>query len=187
MVQAPRQVDQGAVPKLMDLEDTVVDVGDPIDVILKDIDAEGVTQAWGEDVEGTQALVTLSRALASWFPGTSNPTNPKPQAAASPSSRATSAQGPAPLDFWGRDRLLLPLPFAKFLLPPPSGSILIDAMNERTSGPEGQSGPGWGGQQAWGGRGLGEDGRPEVRSGWPQLLSDTHLACCQQPRWGQCH
>lgn len=29
--------------KLMDLEDTIIDVGDAIDVILKDIDAEGVT------------------------------------------------------------------------------------------------------------------------------------------------
>lgn len=43
MVQAPCQVDQGAVSKLMDLEDTIIDVGDAIDVILKNIDAEGVT------------------------------------------------------------------------------------------------------------------------------------------------
>lgn len=196
VVQAPRQVDQGAVSKLMDLEDTVIDVGDPIDVILKDIDAEGVTQAWGEDVEGTQTLVTLSRALASWFPGTSNPTYPKPQAPASPSSRATSAQGPSPLDFWSQDRLLLPLPFAKFLLPPPCSSTLIDVMNEGTSGPEGRNGPwacragagkapqgcrgpGWGGQQARGGRGLGgEDGGPRSGQGGhaavrhtPRLLS----------------
>lgn len=47
MAQAPCQVDQGAVSKLMDLEDTIIDVGDAIDVILKDIDAEGVTEAWG--------------------------------------------------------------------------------------------------------------------------------------------
>lgn len=45
MAQAPCQVDQGAVSKLMDLEDTIIDVGDAIDVILKDIDAEGVTEA----------------------------------------------------------------------------------------------------------------------------------------------
>lgn len=43
VAQAPRQVDQGAVSKLMDLEDTIINVGDAIDVILKDIDAEGVT------------------------------------------------------------------------------------------------------------------------------------------------
>lgn len=43
VAQGPRQVDQGAVSKLMDLEDTVIDVGDAVDVILKDIDAEGVT------------------------------------------------------------------------------------------------------------------------------------------------
>lgn len=43
MAQAPCQVDQGAVSKLMDLEDAIIDVGDTIDVILKDIDAEGVT------------------------------------------------------------------------------------------------------------------------------------------------
>lgn len=43
VAQAPRQVDQGAVSELMDLEDTIVNVGDAIDVILKDIDAEGVT------------------------------------------------------------------------------------------------------------------------------------------------
>lgn len=42
MAQAPGQVDQGAVSKLMDLEDTIIDVGDAVDVILKDIDAEGV-------------------------------------------------------------------------------------------------------------------------------------------------
>lgn len=43
MAQAPRQVDQGAVSKLMDLEDTIINVGNTIDVILEDIDAEGVT------------------------------------------------------------------------------------------------------------------------------------------------
>lgn len=43
MAQAPCQVDQRAVAKLMDLEDTIIDVGDTIDVILKDVDAEGVT------------------------------------------------------------------------------------------------------------------------------------------------
>lgn len=43
VAQAPCQVDQGAVSKLMDLEDTIINVGDAIDVILEDIDAEGVT------------------------------------------------------------------------------------------------------------------------------------------------
>jgi hypothetical protein len=43
MAQAPCQVDQWTVPKLMDFEDTIIDVGDAIDVILKDINAEGVT------------------------------------------------------------------------------------------------------------------------------------------------
>lgn len=46
VAQAPCQVDQGAVSKLVDLEDTVVDVSDAIDVVLEHIDAEGVTQAW---------------------------------------------------------------------------------------------------------------------------------------------
>lgn len=55
MAQAPSQVDQGAVPELMDLEDTIIDVGDAIDVILKDINAEGVTQSWGE-VRGDSGL-----------------------------------------------------------------------------------------------------------------------------------
>lgn len=45
VAQAPSQVDQGAVSELMDLEDTIIDVGDAIDVILEDINAEGVTQA----------------------------------------------------------------------------------------------------------------------------------------------
>lgn len=45
VAQTACQVDQGTVSKLMDLEDTVIDVGDAIDIILKDIDAEGVTQA----------------------------------------------------------------------------------------------------------------------------------------------
>ena len=53
MAQAPSQVDQGAVPELM--EDTIIDVGDAIDVILKDINAEGVTQSWGE-VRGDSGL-----------------------------------------------------------------------------------------------------------------------------------
>lgn len=55
MAQAPGQVDQGAVSELMDLEDTIIDVGDAIDVILEDINAEGVTQAWGE-VRGDAGL-----------------------------------------------------------------------------------------------------------------------------------
>lgn len=43
VAQAPSQVDQGAVSKLVDLEDTVIDVGDTVDIVLKHIDAEGVT------------------------------------------------------------------------------------------------------------------------------------------------
>ena len=43
VAQAPCQVDQGAVSKLMNLEDTIINVGDAVDVILKDVDAEGVT------------------------------------------------------------------------------------------------------------------------------------------------
>lgn len=43
VAQAPRQVDQGAVSKLVDLEDTVIDVSDTVDIVLKHIDAEGVT------------------------------------------------------------------------------------------------------------------------------------------------
>ena len=43
VAQAPSQVDQRTMSKFMDLEDTIIDVGDAIDVILKDIDAEGVT------------------------------------------------------------------------------------------------------------------------------------------------
>lgn len=49
MAQAPSQVDQGAVSKLVDLEDTIIDVSDAIDVILKHVDAEGVTEAWGRE------------------------------------------------------------------------------------------------------------------------------------------
>lgn len=45
VAQAPCQVDQGAVSKLVDLEDTVVDVSDAIDVVLEHVNAEGVTQA----------------------------------------------------------------------------------------------------------------------------------------------
>lgn len=43
MAQAPSQVNQGAVSKLVDLEDTVVDVSDAVDVVLEHINAEGVT------------------------------------------------------------------------------------------------------------------------------------------------
>lgn len=62
VAQAPSQVDQGAVSKLMDLEDTIIDVGDAIDVILEDINAEGVTQAWGEvrgDLDLSHTLLSL--------------------------------------------------------------------------------------------------------------------------------
>lgn len=43
VTQTPSQVDQGAVSKLVDLEDTIIDVSDSIDVVLEHIDAEGVT------------------------------------------------------------------------------------------------------------------------------------------------
>lgn len=43
VAQAPCQVDQWAVSKFMDLEYTIIDVGDTIDIILKDVNAEGVT------------------------------------------------------------------------------------------------------------------------------------------------
>lgn len=52
MAQAPSQVDQGAVSELMDLEDTIIDVGDAIDVILEDINAEGVTPGLGRSQRG---------------------------------------------------------------------------------------------------------------------------------------
>lgn len=70
MVQAPRQVDQGAVSKLMDLEDTIIDVGDTVDVILKDIDAEGVTQAWGRTWRG---LRPWSHSPGHWPHGSQAP------------------------------------------------------------------------------------------------------------------
>lgn len=47
VVEAGRQVGDSLVPKLVDLEDAVVDVGDPVDVVLKDVDAEGMAQPWG--------------------------------------------------------------------------------------------------------------------------------------------
>lgn len=43
MAQAPCQVDQRTVSEFMNLEHTIIDVGDTIDVILKDINAEGMT------------------------------------------------------------------------------------------------------------------------------------------------
>lgn len=43
VAQAPSQVDQGAVSKLVDLEDAVIDVSDTINVVFEHIDAEGVT------------------------------------------------------------------------------------------------------------------------------------------------
>lgn len=43
MTQAPSKVNQGAVSKLVDLEDTIIDVSDSVDVVLKHINAEGVT------------------------------------------------------------------------------------------------------------------------------------------------
>lgn len=46
VAQAPSQVDQGAVSELVDLEDTIIDVSDTVDVILKHVDAEGVSEAW---------------------------------------------------------------------------------------------------------------------------------------------
>lgn len=43
VAQGPSQVDQGAVSKLVDLEDTIVDVGDAVNVVLKHINTEGMS------------------------------------------------------------------------------------------------------------------------------------------------
>lgn len=55
VIEARRQVGDRLVPKLVDLEDAVVDVGDTIDVVLKDVNAEGMAQPWGSK-ERTRAV-----------------------------------------------------------------------------------------------------------------------------------
>jgi len=52
MVEARCQVGDSLVPKLVDLEDAVVDVGDTVDVVLKDVNAERMAQPWGSKAGG---------------------------------------------------------------------------------------------------------------------------------------
>lgn len=47
MVNASGQVLHGALAKLVDPEHKVINVGDAIDVVLKDVDAERMEQVWG--------------------------------------------------------------------------------------------------------------------------------------------
>lgn len=54
VVEARGQAGDSLVPKLVDLEDAVVDVGDAVDVVLKDVDAKRMAQPWGSE-EGTRA------------------------------------------------------------------------------------------------------------------------------------
>lgn len=51
MVQSGRQVLNGAFAKLIHSEDLVVNVGDAVDVVLKDIDAEGLVELCVETEE----------------------------------------------------------------------------------------------------------------------------------------
>lgn len=46
MVDACGQILHGAFAKLVDSEDNVIDIGDPIYVVLKDIYAEWMEQVW---------------------------------------------------------------------------------------------------------------------------------------------
>lgn len=55
VVEAGREVGDGFVPEFVDLEDAVVDVGDTVDVILEDVDAERMAQPW-ESEEGNGEL-----------------------------------------------------------------------------------------------------------------------------------
>lgn len=146
VAQAPRQVDQRAMSKLMDLEDTIIDVGDAIDVILKDIDAEGVTEACGgvRGDSGPGHTLQDSGRQGSQVPLTQTSQSKL-------SSTCSSCCGhywqkvPSALDVWGQGQLLLPLlTLAEFLLLPilpPRSSILFGRMNEWKSGPEGQGEP----------------------------------------------
>lgn len=139
VAQAPSQVDQGAMSELMDLEDTIIDVGDAIDVILEDINAEGVTQAWGE-VRGD---LDLSHTLLSLGPKALGDLKLNTSCSHHPSTYSSHwQQVPSASELWGQERLLLPLPTcAKFPLSPmspPRSSIPIGKMNECKGGPEGQ-------------------------------------------------
>lgn len=139
VAQAPGQVDQGAVSELMDLEDTIIDVGDAIDVILEDINAEGVTQAWGE-VRGDSGL---SHTLGSLGPKALGDLKLNTSCSDLPSTCSSHwQQVPSAPDLWGQERLLLPLlTCSKFPLSPmapPRSSTPIGRMNDCEGGPEGQ-------------------------------------------------
>lgn len=47
MVEPSREVGDGPIAKLVDLENAVVDVGDAVNVVLKNVNAEGVAESWG--------------------------------------------------------------------------------------------------------------------------------------------
>ena len=46
VVNACGEILHGASAKLVDAEDNIIYIGDPIYVVLKDIDAEGMDQVW---------------------------------------------------------------------------------------------------------------------------------------------
>lgn len=67
VVHAHRQVLDGAFAKLVHSEDVVVDVGDAVDVVLEDVDAEGVTQLWLRKQSCSQSFVPTLVQCISFF------------------------------------------------------------------------------------------------------------------------
>lgn len=55
MVESSCKVGDGPITKLVNLEDAVVDVGDAIDVVFKNINAERVAEPWGR--RGVEAVL----------------------------------------------------------------------------------------------------------------------------------
>lgn len=59
VVDASGEVLHGAFAELVDPEDDVVDVGDPVYVVLKDVNAEWMQKVWKQEEDNVKVLVNL--------------------------------------------------------------------------------------------------------------------------------
>lgn len=68
VVNACGEILHGASAKLVDAEDNIIYIGDPIYVVLKDIDAEGMDQVWKRaEIRRNQLKTKKAQLLGSCF------------------------------------------------------------------------------------------------------------------------
>lgn len=63
VVDASGEVLHGAFAELVDPEDNVVDVGDPVDVVLKDVNAERMQKVWKKEEDRVLVTVKLENQI----------------------------------------------------------------------------------------------------------------------------